>query len=286
MEEPYGKFGAWNPTGHTAIYLDHVCADSFTGLRHCRPGELGVVLSRYNNVGREDWLAMQLVPYLYSVDTLSEAPGTIDKAGKAKYRKQYWAAHLKEVAPPAADGEAPDGNWVQLVGSLFDRSTWVFQLDSTPEQDDALIAYLNAHRRKSHFNLFFNNCANFAQDLLNLYFPGAVHRSAIADFGLMTPKQAARAMVHYGKKHPELHPVTYYLPQVPGTEHTSHRVDGIAESLVKTKRWLIPLLIVQPEIPAYSAVAYLTAGRLALPKDPQPMPVLQLPEANEQKPSF
>ncbi len=27
MEEPYGAFGAMNPTGHAAIYLNHVCAD-------------------------------------------------------------------------------------------------------------------------------------------------------------------------------------------------------------------------------------------------------------------
>ena len=24
MEEPYGEFGAFNPTGHAAIYLNHI----------------------------------------------------------------------------------------------------------------------------------------------------------------------------------------------------------------------------------------------------------------------
>src|ERR1700729_3761025 len=47
MEEPYGEFGAFNPTGHAAVYLNHVCADTPTQLRMCRPGELGVVISRY-----------------------------------------------------------------------------------------------------------------------------------------------------------------------------------------------------------------------------------------------
>jgi hypothetical protein len=28
MEEPYGEFGAMNPTGHSAVYLNHICASS------------------------------------------------------------------------------------------------------------------------------------------------------------------------------------------------------------------------------------------------------------------
>jgi len=46
MEEPYGEFGAFNPTGHAAIYLNHICAESPTMLRPCRAGEPGAVISR------------------------------------------------------------------------------------------------------------------------------------------------------------------------------------------------------------------------------------------------
>ena len=28
LEEPYGKFGALNPTGHAAVYLPRICADT------------------------------------------------------------------------------------------------------------------------------------------------------------------------------------------------------------------------------------------------------------------
>jgi hypothetical protein len=38
MEEPYGEFGAFNPTGHAAIYLNHICAESPTMLRPCGAG--------------------------------------------------------------------------------------------------------------------------------------------------------------------------------------------------------------------------------------------------------
>jgi hypothetical protein len=44
MEEPYGTFGAMNPTGHAAVYLSHICADSPTVLRPCHDGEFGFLL--------------------------------------------------------------------------------------------------------------------------------------------------------------------------------------------------------------------------------------------------
>jgi hypothetical protein len=63
MEEPYGTFGAVNPTGHAAIYLNHVCAETPVQLRACHEGEYGVVISRYHKVDGLDWVAIPLVPY-------------------------------------------------------------------------------------------------------------------------------------------------------------------------------------------------------------------------------
>ena len=54
LEEPFGGFGALNPTGHAAIYLNRVCADTPTHLRRCRDGEVGVVLSRYHRIDGYD----------------------------------------------------------------------------------------------------------------------------------------------------------------------------------------------------------------------------------------
>ena len=50
MEEPYGEFGAVNPTGHSAVYFNHICAHSPTSLRPCHDGEYGVVISRYHKI--------------------------------------------------------------------------------------------------------------------------------------------------------------------------------------------------------------------------------------------
>jgi len=61
VEQPYGKLNLFNPGGHSAVYLDHVCAESPLKLRPCRPGELGMVISRYDGIGGYDWVAMPLV---------------------------------------------------------------------------------------------------------------------------------------------------------------------------------------------------------------------------------
>jgi hypothetical protein len=64
MEEPYGGFGSVNPTGHGALYFNHICAESPTRLRVCRAGEMGTVVSRYHNIKGYDWIAIPLLPYL------------------------------------------------------------------------------------------------------------------------------------------------------------------------------------------------------------------------------
>src|ERR1700722_6722135 len=79
MEEPYGEFGAFNPTGHAAVYLNHICAESPAQLRLCRPDERGVVISRYHKIGGYDWIAIPLIPYLYAVDDVDQVPMSVTK---------------------------------------------------------------------------------------------------------------------------------------------------------------------------------------------------------------
>src|ERR1700728_1611943 len=96
--------------------------------------------------------------------------------------------------------------------------------------------------------------------------PHAIHRNFIADIGLMTPKQLARSLVSYGNKHPELNMSAFVIPQIPGSIPRSHPVDGVAESLVKSKKYLLPLVVLAPEVTGGVVVAYLVDGRLKLPK--------------------
>jgi hypothetical protein len=266
MEEPYGEFGAVNPTGHAAVYFNHICADSPTMLRPCHDGEYGVVISRYHKIDGYDWLAIPLVPYLYAVDSLADVPQTVDKEQVAALRESYRKQHLLDLAPNNRQGGSPKGEWTELVGSSYDRTIHGFQVDSTPAQDQRFINTYNDRRNVGHFNLLFHNCADFSRVVLDIYLPHAIHRNFIADVGLMTPKQVARSLVSYGKKHPELEMTAFVIPQVPGSIHRSHPVDGVAESLVKSKKYLLPMVFLAPEVTGGVAVAYLVDGRMKLPK--------------------
>ncbi|HEY4379227.1 MAG TPA: hypothetical protein VGN01_02710 [Acidobacteriaceae bacterium] len=267
MEEPYGDFGAFNPTGHSAVYLSHICAAAPTELRMCRPGEFGVVISRYHKIHGYDWIAVPLIPYLYAVDTTAEIPTSVDKAQVASLRDAYRREHMLALAPDDKHGRAPGGEWTQLVGSSYDRKIHGFQVESTTEQDERFIAIFNDKHNVGHFNLFFHNCADFSHSVLDLYLPNAIHRNFIADIGLSTPKQVARSLMKYGKNHPEVRMSAFVIPQVTGSLPRSHAVDGVVESLVKSKKYILPIAVLSPAIAGGAVVAYLTQGRMALPKD-------------------
>lgn len=271
MEEPYGGFGSVNPTGHGALYFNHICADSPTRLKMCNPGERGVVISRYHKIAGYDWLAIPLMPYLYAVDRVEDIPTTADSILREDLRDRYRREHLKEIAPDVINQdevtEAPKGEWVQLVGSSYDRTIYGFQIETTREEDERFIAHYNDHRNISHFNLFFHNCADFSKGVLNFYFPHAVHRSMLVDLGMTTPKQVAKSLSKYAKKNPDLPFTVFVIPQVPGEIPRSHHIAGVVESLVKSKKYVVPLAVLYPEFTAVLGVTYLTEGRFSPPKD-------------------
>lgn len=273
MEEPYGHFGGLSPTGHAAVYLNHICAEDPTHLRACEPGETGVVLSRYSNIDGYDWIAIPLVPYLYAVERTEDIPTTADAGIVERLRDEYRRNHLLDLAPDVSEGkkagQAPVGAWTELIGASYDRKIYGFQIETTSLDDERFIAKFNDRRNEDHFNLFFSNCADFSRNLLNLYYPHAIHRNYFVDAGLTTPKQVARSLTNYAKHHPELEFSTFMIPQVPGTLPRSHPNNGVAEALVKTKKYVVPLAFFHPFFTAGVAVAYLANGRFHPPKDVQ-----------------
>lgn len=271
MEEPHGQFGSINPTGHAAIYLNHICAESPTQLRICAPGEAGVVISRYYKVGGYDWIAIPLVPYLYAVDRIEDVPATADLALEAKLRDEYRRKYLIDIVPDTtiaeAAGEPPSGDWIQLIGASYDRRIFGFQIETTHEQDERLVALFNDKRNVSRFNLLYRNCADFSRTLLNTYYPHAIRRNFLVDLGITTPKQVARSLTKYAKRNPDLGFSAFEIPQVPGSIPRSRPIRGVVESMVKSKKYVVPLVVLSPQVTAGMVIAYLTDGRLRLPKN-------------------
>ena len=261
IEQPYGRLGAMDPLGHVAVYLSDVCAETPVRLRRCDPGERGVVLSRYHHIHGYDWVAMPLLPYLYAVNDPDVIPGFASRNIVMSMRDEYRREYLLELVPDDPDHEVPEGDWTQLLGESYDRKIYGFSLETTAEQDDALIAKLNDSKNRSRYNLAFRNCANFAEDILNFYYPHSIHRNFIADLGFMTPKQTAHAIEKYAKRHPDLEFTTYVIPQVPGKISRSSSIHGVLDSVLETKKYVLPLAILHPAVAGSLIAVYLGGGR-------------------------
>ena len=260
LEEPYSVDGTFAGTGHVAVYLDRVCAETALIVRRCEPGEKGVVLSRYHGIAGHDWYAIPLIPYLYAVDKPEKIPIYADAKLETFLRDQYRRKYLQAIAPDVNNGEMPEGPWVQMVGSAYDRTLYAFQIETSEEKDNQLIRLLNEAPNASRYRLLSANCADFVREIINFYYPGALHRSVIADLGVTTPKQIAKCLTRYSKHHPELQFQKFVIPQVPGTIKRSKSVRGVVESAFKAKKYMIPLLAWHPAIVGCFAAAYFTGG--------------------------
>jgi hypothetical protein len=246
LEEPYSYDGALAGTGHTAVYLTRVCAETPVTLRRCNPGEHGVVISRYTRIAGYDWIAIPLVPYLYAVESPEDVPLYADPKLVTFLRDQYRRAHLEDIAPDALGGEMPKGDWYQLVGSSYDRTNYGFEIETAPEQDDAFIAWLNSRPNRASYRFVSRNCADFVRDVLDFYYPKSVSRGAVADLFVSTPKHAAKAVVRYTRRHPDLEFTRFVIPQVPGSVKRSRPVRGVLESVFRAKKYVVVLAAFHP----------------------------------------
>ncbi|MFZ0284832.1 MAG: hypothetical protein WAL32_06340 [Terriglobales bacterium] len=266
LEEPYSYDGAFGGVGHAAVYLNRVCAASLSSLRRCNDGEYGVVISRYDRIGGHDWIAIPLIPYLYAVTKPEDVPVYADNQIVASLRNQYRHAYLQALAPDDPSGRAPSGSWVQLVGSSYNRTTFAYQIETTEQQDDKLIFWLNSSPNRPLYRAVTRNCADFVRDIVNFYYPKAVSRGIVADFGITTPKRVARSISKYSRRHPDLEFLSRIIPQVPGPIRRSRQVHGMAESVFKAKKYLVPLAVFEPYLAGAFAAAYLVDGRFKTDK--------------------
>jgi hypothetical protein len=263
MEEPYGFFGALNPTGHNALYFERICAETPVHLRRCHAGEMGAVIARYQGIDGYDWVAIPLIPYLYAVEDAAEVPEHVDRQLVTRLRDRYREAHLLSLGANLSPGNLVHGGWTQLIGVAYERRIYAFRFDTTAAEDDALIARLNDGPNHSNFDLLFSNCADFARVILNSYFPRTFHRSIFPDAGMTTPKQIAYKLVRYGRKHPQIELEVFEIPQIPGYRRKSHFNKDIDESFVTTV-YAIPIAILNPYLAGGLFVDYLIRGRVHL----------------------
>jgi hypothetical protein len=293
LEQPYGVFGTINPTGHAAIYFERICADSPVHLRMCSAGERGIIISRYKGLAGYDWVAIPLIPYLYSVEDPAQVPAEVDQETVNRLRNHYRESQLGQLGENLPRGSFWNGGWTELVGTAYDRRTYAFRFATTVEQDRELVRILNERPNVSHFNIWYNNCADFDRFILGHYFPHQFGRTIFPDAGITTPKHITYALVKYAHRHPETQFSILEIPQVPGFRHESRAIHGVAETFF-TNGYVIPIVILNPYVAGGLLADYLIRGRYHLvPKNPitvgpedmdaliEPLPLISTPFASE-----
>src|SRR5262249_22798740 len=168
----------------------------------------------------------------------------------------------------------------QLVGSAFDRTLYGFQLPTSQEDDDRLIAKFNSGQNKQAYKLISDNCADFVHDVVTFYYPDSVWRSKIGDLGVMTPKQAAKSFAQFSKRNPQLQLTRFFVPQVPGTIKRSRPIHGLVDGVFHAKKYFLPLAVFQPFVAGGVATTYYFGGRF----DPATDAALWTPNGSLEQP--
>ena len=251
-------------TGHTAVYFSNICADSPVKLRLCRPGEIGSVMSTYINIGEDhpyEWNVVPLSIYLYGVEDPQNRPIFGSAQVKHLLEERYREKYLSQYCDTNACRTSQKSEWREMVAATMIRSVYIFAVDTTLEQDEKFIAEFNKRPNKNNFNGVIRNCADFTRGAINFYFPHAVHRDYLNDFGMESPKAVARTFTHYALHHPQSNFRAMHFAQVPGTIKQSSEVRSGTEQLYRSKKLLIPMVLFADRVLPFIAASYLLTGR-------------------------
>ena len=252
-------------SGHSAVYLSRICPDgSPIKMRLCRPGEQGSVLSNYTTLGEDSpyqWNIVPLSVYLYGVENPADPPLMSSKEIKAALEERYRQNYLTGICDTKKCLTSNSAEWREMVGATLERSLYMFVVKTSVEQDQALIAEFNSRPNVNHFHGATNNCADFTRRVMDFYFPHAVHRDAINDFFMTSPKATAHSLTKFANANPELDLRVVHFTQVPGTIKRSSECRSGTEEIYHSKKFLAPLAVFAWEaIPAVTA-SYMITGR-------------------------
>ena len=251
-------------SGHTAVYLSRVCVETPVRLRLCRSGEQGSVISNYTSLGEDqpfEWNIVPLSMYLYGVEDPKDRPLFGSFKIKHVLEERYRAKYLSDYCQSQSCATSSKAEWREMVGATLVRSVYIFIVDTTLEQDLALIAEFNSLPNKNHFNGMTRNCADFTRRVINTYFPRATHPDYLNDFGMTSPKAIARSFTHFAERHPEERLRVLHFAQLPGTIKRSSECRAGTEQLYHSKKLLVPMLIFADYGVPVVAASYLFTGR-------------------------
>jgi hypothetical protein len=266
LNSSMGTGSSWVTSGgHASIYLSRVCPVSAVEVRLCAPGEQGSVLSNYSNFHEDkpyEWNIIPVSDFLYGVDDATERPLFATPGLQAELREHYRANHLQALCATEDCKTNPDANWADMVGATFLRTVYIFEVKTTEAQDQALIQWLNSSANVNHYHGLSNNCADFAREVLNRYFPNAIQGHRFADFYITSPKSTARSLTHFGEHHKDLEVRVTRFAQLPSGIRRSDPARSGMETVFTSKKSLLPMLL-RPEELGFIAGSYLLTDRFS-----------------------
>jgi hypothetical protein len=273
-------------SGHSAIYVSRICPDgSPVKLRLCRPGEQGSVISNYTTLGEDqpyEWNIVPLSVFLYGVEDPSNRPLIGSQKIKHLLEERYREKFLAGYCDSESCQTSKSAEWREMVAATMNRSLYIFIVKTTVEQDEQLIAEMNAAPNVNHFNGALNNCADFSRRVMNIYFPGAVKPDYINDFFMTSPKAAARSFTHYALKHPEMELTAVHFAQIPGTYKRSSEARSGTQQLYQSKKLLVPMAIFAPHELGAAAGTYVLTGRFNALKESELYPDSEVAQTTDQ----
>jgi hypothetical protein len=249
--------------GHSAIYLSRLCPETPVKLRLCTAGESGSVISMYKGLAEDQdfaWNAVPLSLFLYGVEDERDRPLLAWPALFRLLQDHARESYLASVCQTAPCTDNQRGNWRYLFAATFIRNAYIFQVKTTLQQDVAFMDHLNSKPNVNHYNGITNNCADFAAEVLNFYFPGSARPDHINDFGMTSPKAISKSLTHYARRHPALELRVFRFTQVPGTYKQSHDTRKGTEVFFRSKTFLLPMLLRPHELVALVG-SYTLSGR-------------------------
>ena len=227
VAEPVSALGFFTRVGHVATYLSNVCPDaSPIRMRVCRAGERGGVVIRSSRLSENenyDWAIVSFEQYLHGFASADLAP----LIGTRQLQRALESDAFDDVFSPAittaAHGAAPKGQWKDALATRFDRSMYLFSVETTAAEDATIVAAFNSAPNKARFNFFYQNCSDQAKGIFDLILP---HTTGDRTSGItmQTPKGLAKALVRRAFTHPELRLRVRRYPQIPGSFSASRDV--------------------------------------------------------------
>jgi hypothetical protein len=257
-------------SGHSAMHLSHVCADgSPVKLRMCGAGEAGVVIQRYDNISAEkyDWFATPANYFFYGVADTDKIPFFGNpKVSETLLGKAVKDLNMASVMNIKAGAELPEGAWKNSLNQAFRRTSFIFTLEDTIEDERKIVEKFNSSPNKEKFNVFWSNCSDHTRNLMKIAFPETSR--GIGSLGMTSPKGLAQEAVRLARKNnPEGLLVIDKIEQLPGTYNRSSDNLYPLENAFRNKYYAVPTAIFVPELFVGSVLFHTIINPFSIPRE-------------------